>query len=185
MLADPLPLRSAVRGLENIHILPLPPLLALRFIELVMHFGADREPWLIENLSRLLPSVPATLEVLTITYPTIYSFFRGPCVLQRDTMAALDSMIADCAPPLRIRWRLDFEDDDVQLVAEFTASAQLGLPRLHTKGRLIVVGYSFWDELREWNGTGSVSRHALHLQDLQWLSLRRRYGKDVNSWCRV
>ncbi|KAJ7775925.1 hypothetical protein DFH07DRAFT_936925 [Mycena maculata] len=137
---------------SNSVLLPLPRLPVLRSVDLVILFGARHEAWLLDGLLDILRSCPDTLDEICVTYYTIDREILPPYVLQPATLATLDQTMANCTVSPRLRWRLDFDlDHDGEHLAAFTMFVQQGLPRVHERNKLMVEGFSFTEELREWS----------------------------------
>ncbi|KAJ6567957.1 hypothetical protein DFH09DRAFT_1080871 [Mycena vulgaris] len=134
--------------LRDSTIPPLPPLTALRFIDLVHgSFTVKEEPWLISNLSLLLAASPSTLEEISIAYSRINRVFHPP-YFQPETTAALNRLLSESTASPRLRWRLNL--NETQSLSDFTAFIERAMPRTHKEGKLVIQRYSFEDRLHEW-----------------------------------
>ncbi|KAJ7679744.1 hypothetical protein B0H17DRAFT_1077603 [Mycena rosella] len=123
---------------------PLPALPALRSIDLVMPIGEHNEPRLLDVLSTILASRPATLTEIRLLYE-IYLPLDSPYLLQPETLVGLSRLFADPTTP-RLRARLDIHaDEDGEMLAGFRTSLQQGLHGFCAEGKLFVEGYSFKD----------------------------------------
>ncbi|KAJ7486584.1 hypothetical protein FB451DRAFT_1362907 [Mycena latifolia] len=134
-------------------ILPLPPLTALRSIEIMIAFTDFYELWLIRGISSLLASGPPTLEEITVTYSPISRMVPPPYVLRPETINELGKALIDFMSSVRIRWRLDFESDEAGQhlhVAAFARSMQRGLPETYERGKLVVERYCINEQLHHW-----------------------------------
>ncbi|KAJ7157711.1 hypothetical protein C8R43DRAFT_1234592 [Mycena crocata] len=130
-------------------ILPLPPLPALRLIDIVLRH--NQENLLVEIFSTLLASgsAPENLEEMVVSFAatTDPAFALAP-----EVLAGLEQVMANSATSPRIRWRLDFLSNwKEQARRSFIASVQGGLASLHEQGRLIVEGYSCKQIREEWS----------------------------------
>ncbi|KAJ7139186.1 hypothetical protein C8R44DRAFT_847307 [Mycena epipterygia] len=153
---------AAARSLEHIRfqmlessepLQPLPPLAVLRFIDVWIEPGCD-ETLLIDSLSVLLISSPSTLEELTVTSRNTRSF-ENP-YFRLDSLATLNRALAACPISPRIRWRFHFNmlNLDTSRFTDLAKFMELGMPRMHEEGRLIVEhleNSSLEDEKRSWS----------------------------------
>ncbi|KAJ7134032.1 hypothetical protein C8R43DRAFT_639598 [Mycena crocata] len=129
---------------EGIIIVPLPPLDALRSIDILIdHRHQSR---LIPVFSTLLTSTCSTLEEVTVS---ITSARLLP--LNHEMLVGLDTIFSGRAALPRICWRVDFMFTDESAYNAFKTGVQIGLPSLVERGKLIFERYSYLEEERgEW-----------------------------------
>ncbi|KAJ7937002.1 hypothetical protein B0H13DRAFT_1946357 [Mycena leptocephala] len=151
---------SAAHGLEHLRLdcsiatlrsdalSPLPPMMALRFIDLIISTVLRNAEWLIANLPTLLASAPTHLEEISLTHAIM---FRPSIPAQQHTLEALDRIFIESACSPRLRWRLEFEGDkDGQHLANFAQFVRHWMPRMHAARKVLFQRHSFADDLREW-----------------------------------
>ncbi|KAJ7162745.1 hypothetical protein C8R43DRAFT_991279 [Mycena crocata] len=134
----------------------LPPLPALRSVDLAMRWNAKREPWLVKILTSILISAPPTFEEISVILPRIHAMSERHLLQPAAATAlriALNSCDSDKWPTLR--WRIPWEPPqhavaNARFFDEFAVSVQTGLPRLHARGKLVVERYSVREYDEEW-----------------------------------
>ncbi|KAJ7100451.1 hypothetical protein C8R44DRAFT_888277 [Mycena epipterygia] len=111
-------LAMAARTLEHVRFSPdplthhtVPPLLPLpvylRSIDLQLQFAYRHQPWLIDSLSALLTSAPATLGEISVTFSAVTPTERRfqPDFFLPGRFAALDRILMNYAMSPRIQGR--------------------------------------------------------------------------------
>ncbi|KAJ6529638.1 hypothetical protein B0H19DRAFT_1384822 [Mycena capillaripes] len=120
--------------------LPFPPLPSLKLAEIVAHITEGDEGWFIALLSSILAAATGLREICVMCYHS--------CSFTSETLATVDSLLADSGASPHIRWRVDLDDADTPGVSfgDVATSVQQGMPRLLGVGKVVVEQGSFVGE---------------------------------------
>ncbi|KAJ7658285.1 hypothetical protein DFH06DRAFT_1196530 [Mycena polygramma] len=118
---------------------PLPPLLRVESVEIPVDLDETGDLSAIERVASVLTAAPKTLKAIFIL-----------CLPEelpvQDILTAIDDLVIGSPACPRLCWRVDLEDQEHFTLAEYAAALQLGMPKLHAKGKLNVEPCSFMEE---------------------------------------